>query len=451
MAPRLPFSRLLLCAALLGATGCTVLVDGAINGSGGPPPSSCAGLRDGTQCTLEGIIDELVCIRGACVTSECGDGIVDDRSEECDDGNVLPGDECAPDCLLVGGCEIDDDCPLGDDTCAESYCDPATGACLDRLEDDDTPCTSDLVASGSCRDGYCFAAGCGDGVLDATEECDDGNMEPGDGCSAFCKPECRTDDECIQDPCFGTQTCVLSTEAAGMLGRCEVSSSPLDCGDPSCAYCDSSTGVAVCVPTETADADLDGFTSLACGGDDCDDANFLRNPGLTEECDAERFDSDCNPDNEPTGTTWYADCDGDGYAAERAATTMRCERPTAGPTTCPSGTWTSRVPTSGADDCLDSNANVRPGAGFSGTPYTTPTRTTSFDYNCDGVLTAEYGAVLTPALASCGTGPCSTRPPSPVFPLGVDCGEEATLYSCVTDRLSCVRTASSRPVTKRCR
>ncbi|MDH3588777.1 MAG: myxococcus cysteine-rich repeat containing protein [Gammaproteobacteria bacterium] len=38
---------------------------------------------------------------------------------------------------------------------------------------------------------------CGDGVPDPGEECDDGNMVSGDGCSAFCTVE-------IIDPCFGT-------------------------------------------------------------------------------------------------------------------------------------------------------------------------------------------------------------------------------------------------------
>jgi cysteine-rich repeat protein len=34
-----------------------------------------------------------------------------------------------------------------------------------------------------------FAAGCGDGILDAGEECDDGNTTSGDGCSAICDLE----------------------------------------------------------------------------------------------------------------------------------------------------------------------------------------------------------------------------------------------------------------------
>src|SRR3954467_4227978 len=48
---------------------------------------------------------------------------------------------------------------------------------------------------GHCSSGDCAAAGdsgdtpdiCGDGVLQKTEECDDGNAKPGDGCSGVCK------------------------------------------------------------------------------------------------------------------------------------------------------------------------------------------------------------------------------------------------------------------------
>jgi cysteine-rich repeat protein len=38
--------------------------------------------------------------------------------------------------------------------------------------------------------------GCGDGALDAGEECDDGNRVDADGCSARCRTECRSADDC---------------------------------------------------------------------------------------------------------------------------------------------------------------------------------------------------------------------------------------------------------------
>ncbi len=46
-------------------------------------------------------------------------------------------------------------------------------------------CTFDDIA-GLCFDGICLEAGCGNGVVEASEQCDDGNQLPGDGCSSDC-------------------------------------------------------------------------------------------------------------------------------------------------------------------------------------------------------------------------------------------------------------------------
>ena len=40
--------------------------------------------------------------------------------------------------------------------------------------------------------GTAAAPRCGDGVVHATEQCDDGGTADGDGCDAACRPECRT-------------------------------------------------------------------------------------------------------------------------------------------------------------------------------------------------------------------------------------------------------------------
>lgn len=43
---------------------------------------------------------------------------------------------------------------------------------------------------------------CGDGVLNANEQCDDGNTAPGDGCNAECTIECGTDSDCPSGRCL---------------------------------------------------------------------------------------------------------------------------------------------------------------------------------------------------------------------------------------------------------
>ena len=45
------------------------------------------------------------------------------------------------------------------------------------------------IGLGIVGTGGAARAACPDGILDATEECDDGNTQPGDGCSASCQIE----------------------------------------------------------------------------------------------------------------------------------------------------------------------------------------------------------------------------------------------------------------------
>src|SRR5687767_276639 len=53
-------------------------------------------------------------------------------------------------------------------------------------------CTA--VEDGRCFDGVCLAAGCGNGLEEPEENCDDGNVRSGDGCSADCTSEERCGD-----------------------------------------------------------------------------------------------------------------------------------------------------------------------------------------------------------------------------------------------------------------
>ena len=53
-----------------------------------------------------------------------------------------------------------------------------TEGCEDGNRDDDDGCDSN-----------CTPTGCGNGVLTSGEECDDGNTSDGDGCSAVCELE----------------------------------------------------------------------------------------------------------------------------------------------------------------------------------------------------------------------------------------------------------------------
>lgn len=93
---------------------------------------------------------------------ECGDGKLQE-GEECDDGNVAFGDGCSPSCLL--------------ERCGNGRLEAPAETC----EPPNTPVCGPL----------CRAPACGDGRLDADsgEECEDGNLRSGDGCSPNCRVE----------------------------------------------------------------------------------------------------------------------------------------------------------------------------------------------------------------------------------------------------------------------
>ena len=213
-------------------------------------------------------------------------------------------------------------------------------------------------------------------------------------------------------------------------------------GNPDCSVCDPATGG--CIPSFTADMDGDLHASISCGGDDCDDTNFEIYPGRVEECDPGMLDSNCDPSDEPTTNTWYADCDDDGYAPADAAVVTGCVAPTVTPT-CRS--WTSRVPAgTTSTDCHDGNPDVRPNQTlFFPTAYTTPSGGSSFDYNCNGTNNPEYADAADPTMVSCGGGitGCDARPPAALFQRGIACGTSATLYTCEDYRTACRRTASA--------
>jgi cysteine-rich repeat protein len=59
------------------------------------------------------------------------------------------------------------------------------------------------IDTDGCRNN-CLVPACGDGILDTGEQCDDGNTDDGDGCSSSCTPENCHDDYTLT--CGGTDT-----------------------------------------------------------------------------------------------------------------------------------------------------------------------------------------------------------------------------------------------------
>ena len=129
---------------------------------------------NGDMCT-----ENDVCADGQC---QAGASIV------CDDLNVCTDDSCNPDtgCEFVVNaqpCNDGDQC-TENDVCGNSTCAGETIICVD----------TDVCTADSCNpDSGCvfdvIADCCGNNIVEAPEQCDDGNQQSGDGCTAACQSE----------------------------------------------------------------------------------------------------------------------------------------------------------------------------------------------------------------------------------------------------------------------
>jgi cysteine-rich repeat protein len=144
-----------------------------------------------------------------------------DGGENCDDGNTVDGDACPSTCVIDKCAGVI--CPAPTDACHDpGVCDSFTGVCSNPPKDDGTSCDdgngctqTDQCQAGACAgsnpvacpgrancqnagtcdpaSGQCSAptgcAGCGNGGVEQGEQCDDGNVAAGDGCSPTCQYE----------------------------------------------------------------------------------------------------------------------------------------------------------------------------------------------------------------------------------------------------------------------
>jgi cysteine-rich repeat protein len=174
---------------------------------------------DGLACTPSSQCDD----HGNCYATAgncCGDGTWQPNlGEACDDGNTANGDCCSSTCQFepaggscdapgatacnpVGQCSGDGYCYTGPSVCSccsahIGYgCDqPNCQACVlfydsnCRFGDWSAECVN--VAATTCASScVCQSSGtCGNGVIEAGEQCDDGNTTSGDCCSSTCQNE----------------------------------------------------------------------------------------------------------------------------------------------------------------------------------------------------------------------------------------------------------------------
>lgn len=226
-------------------------------------------------------------------------------------------------------------CVRGSAPCVAAECDEAMDACLRPCPDED-------------GDGHTDAACGGD-------DCDDRDPERFGGNVELC-------DEIDQD-CDPT---TLGPDADGdghaAIACCNTEGATRSCGedcdddDPRRApgleeVCDAIDNDCEGSLGPGEDDDGDGYASAACGGDDCDDTSPTVFPGAPELCNG--IDDDCDGVRPP-----WDDPDGDGYASDVAE--------------CRGGV----LPTT---DCDDGASSIHPSA---------PEVCDGLDSDCDGVIPA---------------------------------------------------------------
>ncbi len=165
-------------------------------GCGTPNNGTCAvnvDCDDGNNCTTD------VCQASACIHTAiagCGGGgglgSACMTAADCNDGNACTTDVCQGGTCVAGPLVVCDD----GNACTTDTCNGSTG------------CTYTPIPG-------CGTAVCGDGIVQAGEACDDGNLVNGDGCSSSCQLEaCSTTAQC---PGVDTD-CQMRTCTSGTCG-----------------------------------------------------------------------------------------------------------------------------------------------------------------------------------------------------------------------------------------
>jgi len=189
---------------------------------------------------------------------------------------------------------------------------------------------------------------CGNGLVEAGEECDDGNLDGLDGCGNDCRfschgsGDCGDENPCTEDACVEGGTGRVCTHAP-VSGAC-------DDGNPCTAADRCEEGVCTGDPMGCSDDD-------PCTKDTCDPAA-----------------GGCVYEPLPV---WFVDADGDGFGYP-SEVVCAAERP--------EGFVENR------DDCCDLLPQVNPDQDeyFPEAYRCGPDSVQSFDYNCDGEIEQRW-------------------------------------------------------------
>jgi cysteine-rich repeat protein len=183
--------------------------------------------------------NEMVCQRrSTLLCNELGSGFVVGRGTNCETagmwcrGGECVREPCEPDCNDSQYCSDEGECRQRNCEPDQRICDGTEARLCNRIGSafaETTDCAED---NRLCHDGVCVDAGCGNGILEDGEICDDGNLVNTDACTDVCRSAAcgdgatRTD---IEEGQPGYEACddnnVLNTDA------CTNDCRPAACGD----------------------------------------------------------------------------------------------------------------------------------------------------------------------------------------------------------------------------
>ncbi|MBQ8037167.1 MAG: DUF4215 domain-containing protein, partial [Proteobacteria bacterium] len=193
--------------------------------------ATCESMKPGTtgklQCKADCMLDLTGCVQAEPSDPVCGNGVID-SGEQCDDGNKVNGDGCSADCkteevpqcgngVIDSGEQCDDGNKVNGDGCSADCQTEEVPQCGNGVIDSGEQCDKNNFGGYTCRI-KCAEAGmnysgafactdqctvdesackcissetaiCGNGEVETGEDCDDGNVKDGDGCSKNCKNE----------------------------------------------------------------------------------------------------------------------------------------------------------------------------------------------------------------------------------------------------------------------
>ncbi|MBK9267008.1 MAG: proprotein convertase P-domain-containing protein [Polyangiaceae bacterium] len=205
---------------------------------------------------------------GTCSDPVKMDGSMCDDSDACTQADSCQAGVCTGANPVV--CMASDQCHVA------GTCDPMTGTCDDPNAPDGTMCT--LGGSGGvCSVGVCSL--CGNGSLDAGEQCDDSNTTGGDGCSSMCQiEEIEPNAMCAEATAIALSGSPLSGSVVGAitpLGDHDWYSFTLPAGPPRSVRIETFVGGSgMCTePNGTADTEIFFYASdctTELGSDDQD-------------------------------------------------------------------------------------------------------------------------------------------------------------------------------------